>query len=96
MLQNEIPTSHISYIKYYRLFIATDITIKIIKMSIYLDLPPIISGVSQGSELGQTKYLIYTADLPVSEMTTTAAFVNYNAVLASYTNIIFRTHILHL
>ena len=52
----------------------------------YTPLHTIHSGVPQGSILGPILYSIYTADLPVSEQTTTATYADDTAILASHRN----------
>lgn len=47
---------------------------------------PISSGVPQGSALGPILYLIYTADLPTSRLTTSATYADDMAILASHIN----------
>lgn len=50
------------------------------------DLCPIQAGVPQGSVLGPTLYLLFTADLPTSESLTTGTFADDTAILAAHSD----------
>ena len=57
----------------------------------YTQLYPIHAGVPQGSILGPIFYTIFTADLPVTEQTTTATYADDTAILASHEDPIIAT-----
>jgi len=50
----------------------------------HTELNPIYSGVPQGSVLGPVLYLLYTADLPTTKITTVATYADDTAILASH------------
>ena len=52
----------------------------------YTSLYNIQSGVPQGSILGPVLYSIFTADLPVSDLTLTATYADDTAIMASHTD----------
>ena len=57
----------------------------------YTQLYPIHAGVPQGIILGPILYTIFTADLPVTEQTTTATYADDTAILASHEDPIIAT-----
>lgn len=50
------------------------------------DLHEIRSGVPQGSILGPILYLVFTADIPTNEHTSTATYADDTAILSTHTN----------
>jgi hypothetical protein len=52
----------------------------------YTELSSVNGGVSQGSALGSLLHLLYTADLPASPESTTAAFTNDTVVVATHSD----------
>jgi len=57
----------------------------------YTSLHDIQSGVPQGSILGPVLYSIFTADLPVSDLTLTASYADDTAIMASHSDPIIAT-----
>lgn len=77
-----LPHSHFQLLKSY----LTNRHFLVKQGSEYTDLYPIQSGVPQGSVLGPTLYLLYTADLPITRLTTVATFADDTAILSSHTD----------
>lgn len=52
----------------------------------YTNLCPIYSGVPQGTVLDPILYLLYTADIPTMNVTTTTTFADDTDILTSHNN----------
>lgn len=79
-LKTLLPHPHYQLLKSY----LTDRQFLVKQGSEYTDLHLIHSGVPQGSVLGPTLFLLYTADMPKTRTTTIATYADDTAILASH------------